>query len=169
MLRSYPHDPDGLDDPEFDLDNCLSGAGSAESDYDLSDNFLSESPPATGRVCASCAQEAEDSSLLGDPLVYATFVANIQQYSTETEPSRQPSFNSRQPSFKQNSSEAELPSPAPGSLPEVQSSLDRLSNVSFLILIPNLSLSLSLLMLCQIACIVKTKKLFHEHYITSQT
>lgn len=141
VLRSYPHDPDGLDDPEFDLDNCLSGAGSAESDYDLSDNFLSESPPATGRVCASCAQEAEDSSLLGDPLVYATFVANIQQYSTETEPSRQPSFNSRQPSFKQNSSEAELPSPAPGALPEVQPSLDHLSNVSFLFLIPYLSLS----------------------------
>ena len=160
VLRSYPHDPDGLDDQEFDLDNCLSGA---ESDYDLSDNFLSESPPATGRVCASCAQEAEDSSLLGDPLVYATFVANIQQYSTETEPSRQPSFNSRQPSFKQNSSEAELPSPAPGALPEVQSSLDRLSNVSFLILIPYLSLSL-----CQIAHIAllkcKMPELFHEHW-----
>ena len=47
--------------------------------------------------------------------VYATFVAPVQQYSTETEPgSRQPSFNSinsRQPSFKQSSSEAE-PQPA---------------------------------------------------------
>ena len=42
--------------------------------------------------------------------MYATFVAPVQQYSTETEPSRQPSFNyaSRQPSFKQqNSSENE--------------------------------------------------------------
>ncbi len=44
--------------------------------------------------------------------MYATFVAPVQQYSTETEPSRQPSFNhpspsSRQPSFKQNSSETE--------------------------------------------------------------
>jgi hypothetical protein len=43
--------------------------------------------------------------------MYATFVAPVQQYSTETEPSRQPSFNysSRQPSFKQNSSENENP------------------------------------------------------------
>lgn len=48
-----------------------------------------------------------DESLCGDPLMYATFVAPVHQYSTETEPSRQASFNypSRQPSFKQNSSE----------------------------------------------------------------
>ena len=42
--------------------------------------------------------------------MYATFVAPVHQYSTETEPSRQASFNfpSRQPSFKaQNSSEVE--------------------------------------------------------------
>ena len=41
--------------------------------------------------------------------MYATFVAPVHQYSTETEPSRQASFNypSRQPSFKQNSSEAD--------------------------------------------------------------
>jgi hypothetical protein len=55
-------------------------------------------------VCASCEREArgeeeEEDDSCGDPLVYATFVAPIQQYSTETEPSRQPSFNSRQPSF----------------------------------------------------------------------
>jgi hypothetical protein len=55
-------------------------------------------------VCASCEREAcgqeeEEDDICGDPLVYATFVAPIQQYSTETEPSRQPSFNSRQPSF----------------------------------------------------------------------
>ena len=63
-------------------------------------------------VCATCAQEArglEDSeldSLCGDPLVYATFVAPVHQYSTETEPSRQPSV-------KQNSSETEgCPPPA---------------------------------------------------------
>lgn len=159
VLRSYPH-CDGLDDPEFDLSG---------SDYDLSDNFLSESPPATARVCAECAQEskeqeAEDASLLGDPLVYATFVANIQQYSTETEPSRQPSFNSRQPSFKQNSSEAEVPSPgagagagaqevpSPGALPEVQPSLDLLSNDSH---------SVSLLTSDQIAHIVKMQNFFH--------
>ena len=45
-----------------------------------------------------------DDSLCGDPLMYATFVAPVCQYSTETEPSRQASFNypSRQPSFKQN-------------------------------------------------------------------
>ena len=50
-----------------------------------------------------------DDSLCGDPLMYATFVAPVHQYSTETEPSRQASFNypSRQPSFKQNSSDAE--------------------------------------------------------------
>ena len=70
--------------------------------------------------CASCAAAAAgkspkpgsgelDDSLCGDPLMYATFVAPVHQYSTETEPSRQTSFNypSRQPSFKQNSSEAE--------------------------------------------------------------
>ena len=50
-----------------------------------------------------------DESLCGDPLMYATFVAPVHQYSTETEPSRQASFNypSRQPSFKQNSTDAE--------------------------------------------------------------
>ena len=46
-----------------------------------------------------------------------SFEWTLTQYSTETEPSRQPSFNyaSRQPSFKQNSSETEPhPYPAPG-------------------------------------------------------
>jgi hypothetical protein len=76
----------------------------------------------SGGGCASCAAAAAasgkspkpgsgelDDSLCGDPLMYATFVAPVHQYSTETEPSRQTSFNypSRQPSFKQNSSEAE--------------------------------------------------------------
>lgn len=53
------------------------------------------------------SKDVLDESLCGDPLMYATFVAPVQQYSTETEPSRQASFNypSRQPSFKQNSSE----------------------------------------------------------------
>ena len=127
VLRSYPglEDHDVLDD--YDDDNI----GSA-SDLDVSDdNFLSESPPTSTattrdsatRVCATCAQEAKgqeselEDSLFGDPLVYATFVATVQQYSTETEPSRQPSFNSRQPSFKQNSSEAE----SQGQQPEVTS------------------------------------------------
>ena len=43
------------------------------------------------------------------------FESTFAQYSTETEPSRQPSFNyaSRQPSFKQNSSETE-PHPLSG-------------------------------------------------------
>ena len=55
-------------------------------------------------MCASCEREArgqeeDEDDICGDPLVYATFVAPIHQYSTETEPSRQPSFNSRQPSF----------------------------------------------------------------------
>ena len=72
--------------------------------------------------CATCAAASEaekakaksaelldETSLCGDPLMYATFVAPVHQYSTETEPSRQASFNypSRQPSFKQNSSEAD--------------------------------------------------------------
>ena len=74
----------------------------------------------SGGGCASCAAASAgkspkpgsgelDDSLCGDPLMYATFVAPVHQYSTETEPSRQTSFNypSRQPSFKQNSSEAE--------------------------------------------------------------
>lgn len=65
-------------------------------------------------TCASCSgvtnsNDALDDSLCGDPLMYATFVAPVQQYSTDTEPSRQPSFNypSRHSSFKQNSSENE--------------------------------------------------------------
>ena len=114
LLRSYPHDH-FIDDDEEDI-------VASESDFELSDeNFLSESPESsTARICASCAleyneeSEAQEDSLLGDPLVYATFVAPVQQYSTETEPSRQPSFNSRQPSFnsrqpsfKQNSAEAD--------------------------------------------------------------
>ena len=114
VLRTYPHEQD-LDD----LGDENGTVGEEVSDYDLSDdNFVSESPAPT--VCATCVQEARgqeseiEDSLFGDPLVYATFVAPVQQYSTETEPSRQPSFNSRQPSFnsrhpsfKQNSSEAE--------------------------------------------------------------
>ena len=50
--------------------------------------------------------------------MYATFVAPVHQYSTETEPSRQASFNypSRQPSFKQNSSEADAGSQGSQSL-----------------------------------------------------
>ena len=65
----------------------------------------------------NASSEALDLSLCGDPLMYATFVAPVQQYSTEsTEPSRQPSFNyaSRQPSFKQNSSETEPHALGPG-------------------------------------------------------
>jgi len=114
VLRTYPHEQD-LDD----LGDENGTVGEEVSDYDLSDdNFVSDSPAPT--VCATCVQEARgqeseiEDSLFGDPLVYATFVAPVQQYSTETEPSRQPSFNSRQPSFnsrhpsfKQNSSEAE--------------------------------------------------------------
>ena len=89
--------------------------GADDEDCDVSDD---EGESVTegglvGEVCATCAQEArggQDSeldSLCGDPLVYATFVAPVHQYSTETEPSRQPSV-------KQNSSEAEgCPPPAP--------------------------------------------------------
>ena len=119
LLRTYPHDH-FIDDDEDDI-------LASESDFELSDeNFLSESPESsTARICAECALEYKESeeqedSLLGDPLVYATFVAPVQQYSTETEPSRQPSFNSRQPSFnsrqpsfKQNSSEADQSAAGP--------------------------------------------------------
>ena len=62
------------------------------------------------KVKAKSAEMLDEAvSLCGDPLMYATFVAPVHQYSTETEPSRQASFNypSRQPSFKQNSSEAD--------------------------------------------------------------
>ena len=68
----------------------------------------------SGGSCTACHAALKSPSddtldLMGDPIMYATFVAPVHQYSTETEPSRQPSFNyqSRQPSFKQNSSEAE--------------------------------------------------------------
>jgi hypothetical protein len=64
---------------------------------------------------SSAKSDMLDDSLCGDPLMYATFVAPVHQYSTDTEPSRQASFNypSRQPSFKQNSSEAD------GSQPDI--------------------------------------------------
>ena len=88
--------------------------GADDEDCDVSDDGESVTEGGlVGEVCATCAQEArggQDSeldSLCGDPLVYATFVAPVHQYSTETEPSRQPSV-------KQNSSEAEgCPPPAP--------------------------------------------------------
>ena len=118
LLRSYPLDEDLLND-ELAAENGTGGdEGDDVSDFDLSDdNEFSES----NSLCANCAKEVKgqqsediEDSLFGDPLVYATFVATVQQYSTETEPSRQPSFNSRQPSvisrnpsFKQNSCEAE--------------------------------------------------------------
>ena len=107
LLRSYPGHQQLLDD-ELGVEN--GAGGEDESDFDLSSDQFSESQS----LCATCAsqvkgQESEEleDSLLGDPLVYATFVATVQQYSTETEPSRQPSVVSRNPSFKQNSWEAE--------------------------------------------------------------
>ena len=90
-----PADSNGAEDEDEDEDDCISDSGSVTG----------------AEVCATCAEEArgQDSeldSLCGDPLVYATFVAPVHQYSTETEPSRQPSI-------KQNSSEAEgCPPPA---------------------------------------------------------
>ena len=82
-----------------------------QSDHDdeVEDLPFADDSAATG--CSTCTREIQDAiddSLCGDPLMYATFVAPIQQYSTETESSRQPSFNisSRTPSMKQNSSEA---------------------------------------------------------------
>lgn len=114
VLRSYPHQRG--DQPLADQNGSVQDSA---SDFEFSDdNSVNKASPPPHGVCASCAQEARgreiDDSLFGDPLVYATFVAPVQQYSTETEPSRQPSVNSRQPScnssqpsFKQNSSEAE--------------------------------------------------------------
>ena len=109
LLRSYPGHQDLLDD---ELAEENGAGGEDESDFDLSSDQFSESQS----LCATCAsqvkgQQSEDieDSLFGDPLVYATFVATVQQYSTETEPSRQPSVVSRNPSFKQNSGEAEGP------------------------------------------------------------
>ena len=40
-------------------------------------------------VAGKASKDALDESLCGDPLMYATFVAPVHQYSTETEPSRQ--------------------------------------------------------------------------------
>ena len=109
LLRSYPGHQQLLDD---ELAEENGAGGEDESDFDLSSDQFSESQS----LCATCAsqvkgQQSEDieDSLFGDPLVYATFVATVQQYSTETEPSRQPSVVSRNPSFKQNSGEAEVP------------------------------------------------------------
>ena len=109
LLRSYPGHQELLDD---ELAEENGAGGEDESDFDLSSDQFSESQS----LCATCAsqvkgQQSEDieDSLFGDPLVYATFVATVQQYSTETEPSRQPSVVSRNPSFKQNSGEAEVP------------------------------------------------------------
>ena len=109
LLRSYPGHQELLDD---ELAEENGAGGEDESDFDLSSDQFSESQS----LCATCAsqvkgQESEEleDSLFGDPLVYATFVATVQQYSTETEPSRQPSVVSRNPSFKQNSWEAEGP------------------------------------------------------------
>ena len=109
LLRSYPGHQQLLDD---ELAEENGAGGEDESDFYLSSDQFSESQS----LCATCAsqvkgQQSEDieDSLFGDPLVYATFVATVQQYSTETEPSRQPSVVSRNPSFKQNSGEAEVP------------------------------------------------------------
>ena len=89
------------------------------------DSLVLEQESSNCATCALASNEAEiddldddedkDESMCGDPLMYATFVAPVHQYSTETEPSRQASFNypSRQPSFKQNSSEAD------GSQPDI--------------------------------------------------
>ena len=72
-------------------------------------SLISSKESISGKEVTSVKTSELDESLCGDPLMYATFVAPVHQYSTETEPSRQASFNypSRQPSFKQNSSEAE--------------------------------------------------------------
>ena len=114
VLRTYPHAEPHGEDAEDEVGTLEGPASEGEedpSDYEPSEEAGCERPP--GIVCTTCVQEAKgleselDDSLCGDPLVYATFVAPVQQYSTETEPSRQPSFNSRQQSFKQNSSEAE--------------------------------------------------------------
>ena len=81
------------------------------SDSDSDEGSVTDGGQLLETVCSTCAEEArgQDSeldSLCGDPLVYATFVAPVHQYSTETEPSRQPSV-------KQNSSETEgCPPPA---------------------------------------------------------
>jgi hypothetical protein len=114
------HDIDDDDDGVAHLDtvneNAATASGSASGE-----SMVLAATRGGGGGCASCAAAAAaakspkpgsgelDDSLCGDPLMYATFVAPVHQYSTETEPSRQTSFNypSRQPSFKQNSSEAE--------------------------------------------------------------
>jgi len=78
----------------------LRGYPGPDSEDDHSDYDLEEEP----EVCLSCEAEAQgyphidEEEDFGDPLVYATFVAPIHQYSTETEYSRQTSVHSRQPS-----------------------------------------------------------------------
>ena len=95
-----PADSNGADDEDCDVSDD-DGESVTEGDR------LAEVHCATCAKEAQCGQDSELDSLCGDPLVYATFVAPVHQYSTETEPSRQPSI-------KQNSSEAEgCPNPAP--------------------------------------------------------
>ena len=111
------HDDDDEDEDVPDLDTVNENAEPSSS---TAESMVLATRGGGG--CATCAAVASgkspkpgsgdlDDSLCGDPLMYATFVAPVHQYSTETEPSRQTSFNypSRQPSFKQNSSEAEPP------------------------------------------------------------
>ena len=123
LLRSYPLDEDLLDDELAEENGTGGDEGDEVSDFDLSDdNQFSESTS----LCASCAKEVKEQesqdiedSLFGDPLVYATFVATVHQYSTETEPSRQPSFNSRQPSvISRNPSSCEADTATAGCQPD---------------------------------------------------
>ena len=116
VLRTYPSQHHRA------LEAAGNGTGEEGSDYSVTeeeDNVTGACDRHLAAVCHTCAQEARaegserEDSLCGDPLVYATFVAPVQQYSTETEPSRQPSF-------KQNSSEAEPSYPTSATQPEVQ-------------------------------------------------
>ena len=115
VLRAVNHDGSDSDESTFEDD------GGVANDNDDSLVVVGGMPAEPPDQCATCNSNSNnprgvlDESLCGDPLMYATFVAPVHQYSTETEPSRQASFNypSRQPSFKQNSSEAD------GSQPDI--------------------------------------------------
>ena len=129
VLRATTAQRESLEDeePESEEESTYEDTG-ADRPRPHDDSLVLEQEEAA--KCASCAaaaqnaqndgeddvdEEDKDESMCGDPLMYATFVAPVHQYSTETEPSRQASFNypSRQPSFKQNSSEAD------GSQPDI--------------------------------------------------
>ena len=81
-----PHHPE----PEvLEQEECASCQQQQQnsSNHQVNNNLLH--PNSIAAQAGKGSNDALDESLCGDPLMYATFVAPVHQYSTETEPSRQ--------------------------------------------------------------------------------